>query len=281
MSNPSTDPCANCGAGLPQGRGGADGVCPVCGQPTDPDRTLRPGVVPPGALTRVPPLDLPPLPDVELPARLPLAPIVFLAVVCALMGVGLGLWLRGRWQVPPARADVRLPALPPLGPGAAPAPSATALYPPPAAPAAPPPLPPARVTPPVAIRERPEAGGPRDRRWAMAPRPARPAAEGVPAPPASSDIGPPPDAAMRAPLKAPGMATLHVANSSAKPVHVTMKGTGEQVGVIGPHATVDFLVSPGRYDVTLHGGSRTQRFYDAPLAEGEVLDLVYTDRASG
>ena len=31
----------------------------------------------------------------------------------------------------------------------------------------------------------------------------------------------------------------------------------------------------GRYNITLGSGSHSQRFYDAPLREGEILSLVY------
>jgi hypothetical protein len=74
------------------------------------------------------------------------------------------------------------------------------------------------------------------------------------------------------------MATVQVSNPSGAAVEVTLSGRGGQVGVVGPHAMVDFLIPPGRYDVALRGPARTQRIYDAPLGEGDVLALVYSAR---
>ena len=76
------------------------------------------------------------------------------------------------------------------------------------------------------------------------------------------------------------MATLQVSNPSATPVEVTLSGRGGPMGVVGPRAAVDFLIPPGRYDIALHGPTRTQRIYDAPLAEGDVLALVYSARSA-
>jgi len=78
-------------------------------------------------------------------------------------------------------------------------------------------------------------------------------------------------------MKAAGMATVHVQNPSAAVVEVTLAGEGSQSGVVGPRTAVDLLVPPGRYNIALHGAARTQHFYDAPLAAGDVLDLVYSD----
>jgi len=78
-------------------------------------------------------------------------------------------------------------------------------------------------------------------------------------------------------MKAQGMATVHVQNPSATVVEVTLAGQGSQSGVVGPRAAVDLLVPPGRYNIALHGAARTQQFYDAPLAAGDVLELVYSD----
>ena len=73
------------------------------------------------------------------------------------------------------------------------------------------------------------------------------------------------------------MATVRVRNPSDAPLNVTLKGSGEQLGVVGARASVDFLIPPGRYEVTLQGSGRTQHFYDAPIAEGEVLVLAYSN----
>jgi hypothetical protein len=73
------------------------------------------------------------------------------------------------------------------------------------------------------------------------------------------------------------MATVRVTNPSDRTVAITLSGASDQVGVVAPRAVMDFLVPPGRYDVALKGAARTQRFYDAPLAEGEVLALVYAE----
>jgi hypothetical protein len=74
------------------------------------------------------------------------------------------------------------------------------------------------------------------------------------------------------------MATVHVQNPSAAIVQVTLAGQEGQSGVVGPRAAVDLVVAPGRYNISLHGASRTQRFYDAPLSAGDVLELVYSDQ---
>jgi hypothetical protein len=74
------------------------------------------------------------------------------------------------------------------------------------------------------------------------------------------------------------MATVRVSNPSSALVEVIFSGVQAQKGIVGPRATVDLLVPPGRYDIALAGAARTQRIYDAPLGEGEVLELVYNDR---
>ena len=74
------------------------------------------------------------------------------------------------------------------------------------------------------------------------------------------------------------MATVHLTNPSAQVIEFALTGRESQTGVVGPHAAVDVLLPPGRYDVALRGPARTQRFYDAPLDPGDVLTLVYTDR---
>jgi hypothetical protein len=74
------------------------------------------------------------------------------------------------------------------------------------------------------------------------------------------------------------MATVQVNNPSAAAVDVTLSGRGGPVGVVGPHSAVDFLIPPGRYDIALRGPTRTERIYDAPLGEGDVLALVYSAR---
>src|SRR5206468_3587883 len=110
---------------------------PQCGHPTDPDATLHPGPPP----TPWPAPDFP-----DMPARLPLAPLVTLAVSCALMGVMLGVWIGWQREVPAQRTEVRLPPLPPSGP-AFNRPAAPPQFFPAARPTGLPPLPPARVMP--------------------------------------------------------------------------------------------------------------------------------------
>jgi hypothetical protein len=75
------------------------------------------------------------------------------------------------------------------------------------------------------------------------------------------------------------LATVHVTNPSSAPIDVVLAGQSSQRGVVGARAVVDFLVPPGRYDITLHGSSRIQRFYDARADQREVLSLAYSDRA--
>jgi len=207
-----------------------------------------------------------------MPTRLPLAPLVVLAVSCALMGVSVGVWMQ--WQREPlaARTEARPPTPPPPGPTFNPAPSPR--YPAPAGPAAPPSLPPARVTPP-GWGATAGAGRVPGAAWGVTPgvrRAALPPPSGAPAPPTA------PNPAPARPLKAKGMATIRISNPSAQAIEVTLSGTDTQVGVVGPRANVEFLIPPGRYDVALRGATRTQRFYDAPLTEGELLALVYSER---
>jgi hypothetical protein len=229
----------------------------MCGEPVDPDATLHPGPVP--VLT-------PPVAAVPMPTRLPIGLLVGLAVSCALMGLALGIWLGLRRDAPPARrTEVRLPALPSPTPAYDPPMPSPRFYPSPAHPPGVPSLPPPRVMP-------PGSGQPTaDRRqtaWLRAPSPHR-SITPSPRPSAPPTAGPP--------LKAKGMATVRVTNPSARTIDVTLSGGGVQVGVVAPRAVMDFLVPPGRYDVSLKGTARVQRFYDAPLAEGEVLALVYAD----
>jgi hypothetical protein len=234
----------------------------MCGEPVDPDATLHPGPAP--VLT-------PPVAAVPMPTRLPIGLLVGLAVSCALMGLALGIWLGLRRDAPPARrTEVRLPALPSPTPAYDPPMPSPRFYPSPAHPPGVPSLPPPRVMP-------PGSGQPTaDRRptpWQRLPTPravapSSPWRRSAPGPVAPT-AGPP--------LKAKGMATVRVTNPSARRIDVTLSGRGVQVGVVAPRAVMDFLVPPGRYDVSLKGTARTHRFYDAPLAEGEVLALVYAD----
>jgi hypothetical protein len=202
-----------------------------------------------------------------MPARLPLAPLVTLAVSCALMGVMLGVWIGWQRVTPAQRMEVRLPPLLPPGPALS-QPAAPRQYYPVPRPTGLPPLPPARVVP----SEGRQATG--DRRpfgmgWGAPPGARVPSA---PIRRAAAPAGP------RAPLRAKGMATVHISNPSDRAIDVTLSGAGEQSGVVGPRSAVDFLIPPGRYDVALRGAARTQRFYDAPLTEGDVLELVYSEK---
>jgi hypothetical protein len=254
MALSSATHCGRCGAVLPSGAGAsAGGLCPACGQPVDPDATWRPGPAP-----------APPLAVVELPPQVPLAALAALAVFCALMGLGLGVWLGWGRGVPVRRAAVPLPPLPPPGPALAPQWPAPRFYRAPTAPANQWTLPPARVTP-------PPIGRGSSAHWSPSGRAFAPLSH-LPLAPPRLPAGP------EAPLKAAGMATVNVNNPSGAAVDVTLSGRGGQVGVVGPHAAVDFLIPPGRYDIALRGPARTQRIYDAPLREGDVLALVYSAR---
>jgi hypothetical protein len=242
---------------LPHGAGAsASDVCPACGQEVDPDVTLHPGPAP---------LTLPPV--VQMPTRLPVGLLVGLAVSCALMGVALGLWIAWRPAAPAPRTEVRLPALPPPVPAYDPPMPPPRVNPAPADPSGGLSLPPPRVAPPGSRplsenRREPGVGWPRSpvtiRPRETAPRPA-------------------PSKEPRPPLKAKGMATVRVTNPTQRAIDVSLSGAEDQLGVVAPRAVMDFLVPPGRYDVALKGAARTQRFYDAPLAEGEVLALVYAE----
>ena len=72
------------------------------------------------------------------------------------------------------------------------------------------------------------------------------------------------------------MATVRVDNPSAAAVDVSLSGRDGPIGVVGPRASIDFILPPGRYDIALRGPARTQRIYDAPLHAGDVLSLVYS-----
>ena len=258
MTPSSATTCARCGALLPFAAAGS--VCPACGQPLDPHATWRPAAG-----------SVPPIAVVELPPRLPLAGLALVGVICALMGLGLGMWLGWGRNVPVRRAAAPLPALPLPGPPIARPLPAPRFYPAPAPAAAPLSLPPARVTPPALGGGEGALLPSSARRFApvfsrpLAPSPARPLAPSPPLP-----LGP------EAPLKAEGMATVRVQNPSAAVVGVTLSGRGGPIGVVGPHASIDFLLPPGRYDIALHGPTRIQRIYDAPLHSGDLLALVYS-----
>src|SRR5438132_1552663 len=138
--------CARCGALLPAAA--PSDACPACGQPIDPDATWHPDpVVAPAA-------------PVDMPTRVPVGWLALLAVLCAVMGLALGIWLTGHREEPSRRAEAPLPPLPAPGPALPQPMGARRYYPPPSAPAVQPPLPPARVTPPVAVRPWPIATGP-------------------------------------------------------------------------------------------------------------------------
>lgn len=257
---------------MPRGAGASAGDrCPACGQPSDPDATLRPGP-PPGG----PPVHL----AADLPPRLPVALLVLLATSCAVMGLVLGVWLSGRRPAPSPQAGLSLPALPPPGPALG-QPFPPALYPAPAHRTEPPPLPPARVTPPgpggaafgPVLPPRPFGQGGREAA-APAPRPGPDHPSG--AAPFRGE-GAPTLRPIAPPLSAPGMATVRISNPSAGPVDVSLSGQKGETAVVGPHASIDLLIAPGRYDIALRGAARTQRFYDAPLAAADVLTLVYSE----
>jgi hypothetical protein len=138
MSLSSAANCGRCGAALAGGTGASAGSrCPLCGEPLDPDATWRPGSAPP-ALARV-----------DLPARVPVGPLALLAVVCAVMGLALGIWLGWGRGAPARRAEVSLPPLPPPGPPVARPLPARQFYPPPQATNTGLALPPARIRPPA------------------------------------------------------------------------------------------------------------------------------------
>lgn len=259
MTSSSATNCARCGALRPSGATSAGSLCLACGQPLDPDATWRPAAGPVA----------PPVTSVAMPARLPLAGLALLGIICALMGLGLGIWLGWGRSAPGRQAAATLPPLPPPGPPVARPLPARQFYPAPSA-AAPLSLPPARVTPPVFRRGSQALGrwgrGSDDARAAFPPSPAHPPVSPAPRLP----VGP------GAPLKSDGMATVRVDNPSAAAVGVTLSGRGGPIGVVAPHASIDFLLPPGRYDIALHGPARTQRIYDAPLQSGDVLALVYS-----
>src|SRR5438270_13892527 len=120
MTQPTATNCLRCGVMLPYGAGAsAAGLCPACGQASDPTGAAPARVV-----------------VVDMPTRLPLAPLALLASLCAVMGLVLGVWLGWRHVAPPNRTEIQLPALPPLGrplPQSLPAPQ---IYPVPANPPA-------------------------------------------------------------------------------------------------------------------------------------------------
>lgn len=266
MTSSTAANCSHCGALIPHGAGAsASDACPACGETVDPDVTLHPGPAPAAWPPAAPPI----------PTRLPVGLLVGLAVSCALMGVALGVWLGTLREAPPPekRSEVRLPALPPPAPAYDPPMPPPRFYPRPANPRGAPPLPPPRVAPPG----RRQATDDRRRSPMRWPRtPAAPRA-GASSPITRSAGARPVSPPARPPLKAKGMATVRVTNPSERRIEVTLSGRDRQVGVVAPRAVMDFLVPPGRYDVALKGTARAQRFSDAPLAEGEVLALVYAE----
>jgi hypothetical protein len=239
------------------------GDCPGCGRPVGPAVTLQPGARDPLPSAPLVPGHL----ERETEHRVPVAPLVLLAIACAVMGLVIGVNFTGRREVPVRRPEARLPALPPPGPALDPsmAPIAPQMQPNFPRLMVRPPLPPARVTPP----EFPRPGVGPASRWG--------AARSAPSRPPVSPPTPPSPAASGVPPKAPGMATVRVSNPSGTPVDVKFAGDTEQSGVVGPHASVDFPIPTGRYNITLGSGPRPQRFYDAPLREGELLALVYQE----
>src|SRR5438270_3853364 len=99
MTQPTATNCLRCGVMLPYGAGAsAAGLCPACGQASDPTGAAPARVV-----------------AVDMPTRLPLAPLALLATLCAVMGLALGVWLGWRHGASDGRTEVQLPALPPLG----------------------------------------------------------------------------------------------------------------------------------------------------------------------
>jgi hypothetical protein len=253
MTQSTATNCRRCGGVLPR----AGDACPACGQPTDPDATWHPGPV----------LLLPPGRGVaDGPARLPFGLLALLATACALMGLAVGMWLGMGRTVPAGPTRTELPTLPAPGPASSPRMPSSTFYPvPPARPAVPP-LPPARVDPLLERRQMVDRRRPFRTDWRALPAPAHRPRTGRRS------------SAAQPPLRVRGMATVRVRNPSSAPVEIVFSGEQAQKGIVGPNASVDLLIPPGRYDIALSGSVRTQRIYDAPLAEGDVLDLVYNER---